>query len=198
MRGCIVAVTGASGSAYALRLIEQLLVAGVPVTVMATSAGRDVMEFETGFRLPDEEAADALMRFLEVPLNVDLRVANPSDLFDASASGTNAADSMVVCPASMGFIASLASGLASDLPERAADVMLKERRPLIVVPRETPLSLIHLRNLTTLTEAGAIVLPAMPAFYHRPATLDDIVNFVVGKILDALGVEHRLYRRWAE
>ena len=96
----------------------------------------------------------------------------------------------------MGFCASVAAGTASDLPERAADVMLKERRPLVFVPRETPLSLIHLRNLTALTEAGAIIVPAMPAFYQRPETLDDAVNFVVGKVLDVVGVDHSLFERW--
>jgi 4-hydroxy-3-polyprenylbenzoate decarboxylase len=96
----------------------------------------------------------------------------------------------------MGFCASVAAGLAADLPERAADVMLKERRPLVMVPRETPLSLVHLRNLTALAEAGAVIVPAMPAFYHRPKTLDDAVNFVVGKVLDVLGIEHHLFERW--
>jgi 4-hydroxy-3-polyprenylbenzoate decarboxylase len=107
-------------------------------------------------------------------------------------------DGMIVCPASMGFCGSVANGLASNLPERTADVMLKEHRPLIVVPRETPLSLIHLRNLTTLAEAGAIVVPAMPAFYTRPTTLDEAVNFVVGKVMDVLGVSHDLFARWGE
>jgi 4-hydroxy-3-polyprenylbenzoate decarboxylase len=105
---------------------------------------------------------------------------------------------MIVCPASMGFVASVAAGIVGDLPERAAEVMLKECRPLLLVPRETPLSLIHLRNLTAVTEAGAVVVPAMPAFYANPASLDDMVNFVVGKVLDVLGVEHDLYRRRTE
>ena len=98
----------------------------------------------------------------------------------------------------MGFCGSVASGLASNLPERAADVALKERRPLVLVPRETPFSLIHLRNLTALAEAGAIVLPASPAFYFGPETIDDLVSFVVGKVLDVLGVEHDLFKRWGD
>jgi 4-hydroxy-3-polyprenylbenzoate decarboxylase len=98
----------------------------------------------------------------------------------------------------MGFCATVASGLARDLPERAADVMLKERRPLVLVPRETPLSLVHLRNLAALTEAGAVICPAMPAFYQHPTTIDDLVNFVVGKVLDLLGIEHDLFVRWGE
>jgi 4-hydroxy-3-polyprenylbenzoate decarboxylase len=156
------------------------------------------MEFETGFAMPEGTAgaADAVARFLELPSSPNLRVAGQDDLFDASASGSALLDGMVVCLASMGFCGSVAAGLASDLPARAADVMLKERRPLILVPRETPLSLVHLRNLTALAEAGAIVLPASPAFYERPASLDDLVDFVVGKILDQLGVPHHLFTRW--
>jgi flavin prenyltransferase len=167
---------------------------------MVTKAGRDVMAYETGFMLPEPAggAADALARFLELPPSVPLRVVSTDDLFDAAASGSARIDAMVVCPASMGFVGSIAAGLASDLPERAADVMLKERRPLVLVPRETPFSLVHLRNLTALAEAGAVVVPASPAFYHRPASLDDLVNFVVGKVLDQLGVEHSLFQRWGE
>jgi 4-hydroxy-3-polyprenylbenzoate decarboxylase len=196
----IVVITGASGSVYGLRLVEQLLAAGNAVTLMVTSAGRDVMAYETGFMLPEPAsgAAEALARFLELPPSVPLRVVSPGDLFDAAASGSARIDAMVVCPASMGFCGSVAAGLASDLPERAADVMLKERRPLVLVPRETPFSLVHLRNLTALAEAGAVVLPASPAFYHHPGSLDDLVGFVVGKVLDQLGVEHSLFQRWGE
>jgi 4-hydroxy-3-polyprenylbenzoate decarboxylase len=124
-------------------------------------------------------------------------VVQPGDIFDAVASGSRKVDGMVVCPASMGFCASVAAGLASDLPERAADVMLKERRPLVLVPRETPFDLIHLRNLTTLTEAGTVIVPAMPGFYGKPKTIDDLVDFVVGKVLDVLSVEHDLLQRWS-
>ncbi|MDO8963131.1 MAG: flavin prenyltransferase UbiX [Coriobacteriia bacterium] len=200
MSSYVVTITGASGSVYGLRLVEQLLTAGHTVTLIATKAGRDVMAYETGFVLPAaaDGASEAVLRFLELPPSVPLRVASPDDLFDAAASGSARIDAMVVCPASMGFCGSVAAGLGADLPERAADVMLKEKRPLVIVPRETPLSLVHLRNLTTLAEAGAAIVPAMPAFYHRPGSLDDLVNFVVGKVLDQLGVEHRLFRRWGE
>ncbi len=191
-----VIITGASGSVYGLRLIEQFLLAGHEVTMSFTAAGRDVCAYETGFDLPAEEPAKAVLRFLELPLDARLRNACPDDLFDPIASGSHTVDATIVCPASMGFCASVAAGTASDLPERAADVMLKERRPLVFVPRETPLSLIHLRNLTALTEAGAIIVPAMPAFYQRPETLDDAVNFVVGKVLDVVGVDHSLFERW--
>lgn len=194
-----VVMTGASGSVYAMRLTEQLVLAGHEVVFVATSTGAEVAAFELGFQLPDGEsdaAAVALATFLELPSAKGLRVARADDLFDAIASGSHRMDAMVVAPASVGFCGSLAAGLGADLPQRAADVMLKERRPLVLVVRETPLSLVHLRNLTALTEAGAIVLPASPGFYHRPETIDDLVGFVVGKALDTLGVEHALYRPW--
>jgi len=193
-----VVITGASGSVYGLRLVEQLLVGGHAVTLVATEAGSQVMAYETGFAMPAEDGAEAVRRFLEVRADVQLRVVHPNDLFDPIASGSRKVDAMVVIPCSMGFVGSIAAGLGANLPERGADVMLKERRPLVVVPRETPLSLIHLRNLTAIAEAGAIVVPAMPAFYQKPESLDDQVNFVVGKVLDVLGIEHSLYRRWRE
>ena len=200
MGACTVVVTGASGSVYGMRLIEQLVLAGHNVSVVFSDAGREVTAFELGFELPEGDAgiaAVALATFLELPYADKLRVAYPDNLFDAIASGSHRTDAMVVCPCSMGFAASVATGLASDLPERAADVMLKERRPLVLVPRETPLSLIHLRNLTALAEAGAFIVPAMPAFYYKPESIDDLVGFVVGKVLDVLDVEHNLFRRWS-
>jgi len=199
MGACTVVVTGASGSVYGMRLIEQLVVAGHDVSVVFTDAGREVTAFELGFDLPLDDAkvaAVALATFLELPNAQHVRVAYPDDLFDAIASGSHRNDAMIVCPCSMGFVASVAHGLADDLAERAADVMLKERRPLVLVPRETPLSLIHLRNLTACAEAGAIVVPAMPAFYAKPESIDDLVSFVVGKVLDILDVEHNLFERW--
>ncbi len=192
-----VILTGASGSAYGFRLVEQLVAAQHEVTFIATDAGREVAAFELGFELPRDDAAFAVAEYLEVP-GERLRVAWPEDLFDPVASGSHPVDATVVCPASMGFCSGIAAGRASDLAERACDVALKERRALVVVPRETPLSLIHLRNLTTLAEAGAVVVPAMPAYYQRPETIDDLVNFVVGKVLDQLSVEHGLFRRWGE
>jgi len=191
-----VVITGASGSVYGMRLVERLLATGNEVTLIMTPAGSDVLSYELEIDLPAEETARALLRYLELPLDAPLRIACHDDLFDPLASGSHPTDAMVVVPASMGFCASVAAGLASNLPERAADVALKERRPLVLVPRETPLSVIHLRNLTTLAEAGAVVVPAMPAFYHHPENLDDQVNFVVGKVLDVLGVPHELFPRW--
>jgi len=199
MGACTVVVTGASGSCYGMRLIEQLVLAGHDVSVVFTEAGREVSAFELGFQLPTEDArvaAVALAAFLELPTAEKVRVAYPEDMFDAMASGSHRTDAMIVAPCSMGFLASVAHGLADDLPERAADVMLKERRPLVLVPRETPMSLIHLRNLTAAAEAGAIIVPAMPAFYTKPESVDDLVNFVVGKVLDVLDVEHNLFKRW--
>jgi len=196
---CTVVVTGASGSVYGMRLIEQLALSGHDVSVCFTDAGREVTAYELGFELPTEDAgvaSVALAAFLELPSAERIRVAYSSDLFDPIASGSHRTDAMVVCPCSMGFVASVAHGLADDLPERAADVMLKERRPLVLVPRETPLSLVHLRNLTAAAEAGAIIVPAMPAFYQRPESIDDLVSFVVGKVLDVLDVEHDLFKRW--
>lgn len=196
MGKCVVTVTGASGSCYGLRLIEQLVLAGHEVTAIFTPMGREVTAYELGFELPAENSAEELARYLELPSAEHLRVVKPDDLFDAIASGSYRIDAMIVAPCSMGFVASVAHGLAGDLPERAADVMLKERRPLVLVPRETPLSLIHLRNLTAVAEAGATVVPAMPGFYSRPESVDDVVNFVVGKVLDVLEVEHGLLKRW--
>lgn len=198
MSSYVVVITGASGSVYGMRAVEQLLVSGHSVALVVTPTGAEVMAYELGFRLPQTGAKDAVLRFLEIAADAELRVAADDDLFDAVASGSSPVDGVMVIPASMGFIGSVASGLASDLAERAADVALKERRPLVLVPRETPLNLIHLRNLTHLAEAGAVIAPAMPAFYHRPETLDDQVNFVVGKVLDVFGVSHDLYQRWRE
>lgn len=199
MGECTVVVTGASGSVYGMRLIEQLVLAGHNVSVCFTDAGREVTAFELGFELPTEDArvaSVALAAFLELPGADQIRVAYAGDLFDRIASGSHRTDAMVVCPCTMGFVASVAHGLAADLPERAADVMLKERRLLVLVPRETPLSLVHLRNLTAAAEAGAVIVPAMPAFYQRPESIDDMVSFVVGKVLDVLDVENELFKRW--
>ena len=193
-----VVITGASGSAYGMRVVEQLALAGHEVSVSMTESGRDVTSYELGFDLPMEEPAKAIKRYLELTEEAQVRYACANDLFDPIASGSHRVDAMVVVPASMGFIASVANGLANNLPERAADVMLKERKTLVLVPRETPLSLVHLRNLTRLAEAGAVILPAMPAFYQRPQTIDDQVSFVAGKVLDVLGVEHSLFGRWGE
>lgn len=187
-------MTGASGSLYGLRLLETLLAAGRTVHLTISPAAVEVMDREVG-------------------RSVKLDVFNPVELFGHEvpgklqyhhfrnfqagiASGSFLTGGMVVCPCSMGTVAAIAHGTSENLIHRAADVHLKERRKLILVPRETPLGIVQLRNLVTCAEAGAVVLPAMPAFYTRPQTLDDMINFVVGRICDQLGVEHRLFVRW--
>lgn len=195
MRRYVVIVTGASGSAYGLRLVEQLLEVG-EVTLIFTRSGADMTAYELGLVVPSEGARETVLRYLELPGDLPLRVVPDDDLFDAVTSGSSEFAAVIVAPSSMGFAGSVAAGLASTLAERAAEVALKERRPLVVVPRETPLSVIHLRNLTTLAEAGATILPAMPAFYQRPGSVDEMVNYVVGKILDVLDIQHELFTRW--
>lgn len=193
-----VALTGASGSIYGLRLMEELVKRGHPLTVCASESGQLVCRDETGLDLAGDEleATDRLCKHLGVKLGVE--VVSPGNLFVAAASGSAGPDAMVVCPCSMGTLARIASGISSNLIERAADVMLKERRPLLLVPRETPLSEIHLENMLRLTRAGAHLIPAMPGFYHKPESIDDLVNFVVGKVLDQLGIANDLFRRWGD
>ncbi len=185
----VVAVTGASGARYAVRLIESLL-AEVPIHLIVSGHGWRLLEHETGIK-----DLDALKT--RVPGPWDRVTVFPDDDRGATpASGSARLSGMVVCPCSMGTVSAIAHGSSRSLVERAADVMLKERRPLIVVPRETPLSLIHLRNLTTIAEAGGIVIPAAPGFYNDPQGIDDLVNFVVQRIVDQMGVNVELAPRW--
>ncbi|GAV31063.1 3-polyprenyl-4-hydroxybenzoate decarboxylase [Coriobacteriaceae bacterium EMTCatB1] len=191
-----VIVTGASGSAYGLRAIQQLADGGADTVAIFTPTGEAVAKHEVGLLLDPHDRAGSLAAFLALGPSARVRVADDADLFDPVSSGSNALDAVIVAPASMGFVASAAAGLASDLAERVVDVALKERRPVVFVPRETPLNLIHLRNLTTLAEAGAAIVPAMPAYYTMPKTVDDMVDFVVGKALDVLGFPHELFKPW--
>jgi 4-hydroxy-3-polyprenylbenzoate decarboxylase len=193
-----VALTGASGSLYGLRLMEELVRRGHPLTACASESGQLVCRDETGLDLAGDEpgATDRLCKHLGVKLGVE--VVAPDNLFVAAASGSAGPDAMVVCPCSMGTLARIACGISSNLIERAADVMLKERRPLLLVPRETPLSEIHLENMLRLSRAGAQIIPAMPGFYHKPENIDDLVNFVVGKVLDQLGIPNDLFKRWGD
>jgi len=194
-RHLLVAITGASGSIYGLRLTEELLRAGCRVSLLLSEPGRQVLNYETGLQWSMEPAER--QRQVRAHFATERIVClDNGDLFNAVASGSSAPAAMVIAPCSMGTAGRLAAGLSETLLERAADVMLKERRPLLVVPRETPLSVIHLENLLRLARAGAVVIPAMPAFYHAPQSLDDLVAFVVGKVLDQLGVEHQLFQRW--
>jgi flavin prenyltransferase len=190
----LVAITGASGSIYGLRLLEELLRIGHPVTLVASESGLEVCRYETGVEL---DKADTLKLHWNLP-DANLTIRSVTDLWAAEASGSAAPDVMVIAPCSMGTVGRIAAGISGNLIERAADVMLKEHRPLLLLPRETPFSTIHLENLLKLSRCGVRIIPAMPAFYQKPVTLDDMVNFVVGKLLDQLGVEHTLFKRWGE
>lgn len=182
-------ITGASGAPYAVRLLRALNESGTPVRLIVSGYGLRLLAEESGIEGVDGlRAATGDWSRVELYDSLD-RGATP-------ASGSAPSAGMVVCPCSMGTIASIAAGTSRNLVERAADVALKERRPLILVPRETPLSLIHLENLTRLTRAGATIMPAAPGFYHRPKSIDDLVDFVAARILDHLGVEHTVGSRW--
>lgn len=184
-------ITGASGAPYAVRLLQALNAARVPVRLIVSAYGWRLLEEESG--VADREALrEATGDWSRVELFDALnRGATP-------ASGSAPSRGMVICPCSMGTLASIAAGTSRNLVERAADVALKERRRLILVPRETPLSLVHLENMTRLTRAGAVVLPAAPGFYHHPRSIADLVDFVVARILDHLGVDNHLAPRWRE
>lgn len=186
------AVTGASGAPYAVRLIEQLIVAEQPTSLIVSSHGVRLLESETRFRSFEELRAsigsERWDRWITTYDNSD-RGAPP-------ASGSALSRGMIICPCSMGTVSAVAQGSSRSLIERAADVVLKERRKLLVVPRETPLSSIHLSNLTALSQAGAIIMPAAPGFYHRPASIDDLVDFMVARILDHFGISHAIGERW--
>lgn len=194
-----VALTGASGAIYGITLIQQLLKCGHRVSFLVSSAGRQVMALEQGLSWSEDLTQfqqQAREFFNDEQQN--LFCYAEQDFTAPLASGSSAADAMVVVPSSMGTVARIATGISGNLIERVADVMLKERRPLIVVPRETPFNTIHLQNLLTLSQTGAIILPAMPAFYSQPQTMDELINFVVGKIFDSLDLPHQLFKRWGE
>jgi flavin prenyltransferase len=194
----VVAITGASGSPYAVRLLEVLLNAGGTVHLVISPAATQVMERELGVKVdPDRFDPAVLLGPRSVPV-ARLHHHHFRDFSAGIASGSFLTAGMVVCPCSMGTVAAIAHGMSENLIHRAADVHLKERRKLVLVPRETPLGLIQLRNLTAVAEAGAVVLPAMPAFYTLPKTVGDMVDFVVGRVCDQLGVVHRLLKRWGE
>jgi 4-hydroxy-3-polyprenylbenzoate decarboxylase len=198
-RTVTLALTGASGMAYGLRLLECLIGAGVNVWLLYSQAAQIVARQETDLALParpEEAAAQLSVRFRAGA--GQLSVFGREEWFSPAASGSNPADAMVVCPCSMGTLAAIAQGLADNLIERAADVMLKEKRPLILVPRETPFSSIHLENMLRLSRAGATILPANPGFYHRPGTVGQVVDFVVARVLDQLEVAHDLGPRWGK
>lgn len=193
------ALTGASGMGYAMRLLEQLLAAGKQVYLLYSQAAQIVAHQELDLSFPTrphDASAFFSERYAAKP--GQLRAFGREEWFAPVASGSNPSDAMVICPCSMGTLAAVASGLADNLIGRAADVMMKERRTLILVPRETPLSAIHLENMLRLTRAGAVILPANPGFYHRPASVDQVIDFVVARVLDQLRIEHELMQRWGE
>lgn len=197
MRTVALAFTGASGMPYGVRLLECLLAAETRVYLLYSQAAQIVARQEMDLALPGRarEAEEFFAaRFSARP--GQLRAFGREEWFAPVASGSNPADAMVVCPCTMGTLAAIASGLADNLIERAADVMLKEARKLVLVPRETPLSAIHLENMLRLARAGAIVLPANPGFYHHPTSVGEVVDFVVARVLDQLGVPHQLMARW--
>jgi 4-hydroxy-3-polyprenylbenzoate decarboxylase len=198
-RTITVAFTGASGLPYGLRLLECLLASEARVFLVYSPAAQVVARHELDLTLPAQpHAATALLAERYRARPGQLTVFGREDWLSPIASGSNPADAMAICPCSMGTVGALAAGLADNLIERAADVMLKERRPLVLVPRETPLSSIHLDNMSKLAHAGAVILPPAPGFYTRPRTVADIVDFVVARILDQLRVPHELVPRWGD
>ena len=198
MKEIVVGVTGASGALYAGRQLRALLLGGHRVHVVLSKYGRYLLHEELGFR-PDKES---LLAFLVRLYGDDVERGElceytVGDQASMIASGSAEIDGMVIVPCSVKTLSGVARASAENLIERAADVTLKERRPLILVVRETPLNLIHLRNMTAATEAGAIILPAMPAFYQQPQTFDDLGDFIAGRICSLLGIEHELFTRWS-
>ncbi len=196
----VLAVTGASGSPYAVRLLEQFLRAGRTVHLTISPAAVEVFDREIGRPISLDPTTFDPHEFLgPVAAELDLsriRYHHFRNFQAGIASGSFLTGGMVVCPCSMGTVASIAHGVSENLIHRAADVHLKERRKLVLVPRETPLGLISLKNLVAVAEAGAVVMPAMPAYYTRPQTVQDMVDFIVGRICDQFGVEHCLFERW--
>lgn len=193
------ALTGASGMPYGIRLLECLLHSGKTVWLLYSQAAQIVAQQEMGLQLPASAAECRRMLCERFQVGEkQLRVFGKDEWFAPPASGTNPADAMIICPASMGVVAAVAHGTSDHLIERAADVSLKEKRPLIIVPRETPLSLIHLKNLTALAEAGAVILPPSPGFYRHPQTAQDLIDFIVARILDQLHIPHNLMPKWGE
>ena len=183
---------------YGLRLIETLLTAGQQVSLLISDAGRQVLAYETGLAWDADPVVCQSQARAHFGVETGLGCYGNNDFFAPIASGSAAPDATVIVPCSMGTVGRIAAGLSETLIERVADVALKERRELILVPRETPLNQIHLENLLRLSRAGAHILPAMPAFYQKPQSVEDLVDFVVGKILDSLAIPHTLFVRWGQ
>jgi 4-hydroxy-3-polyprenylbenzoate decarboxylase len=190
-------VTGASGASYALRLLECLIAAEVRVYLMISQPGQVVISMETDLKLPGRPAE--IRRFLTEHYRAgkgQLEVFGREQWTAPVASGSSTPDAMVICPCTTGTLAAVACGVSRSLLERAADVVLKERKELILVVRETPLSEIHLKNMLKLARAGATIMPANPGFYHRPVRIEALIDFIVARILDHVGIEHQLLPQW--
>jgi len=193
------AITGASGAQYALRLLECLLAKQCQVYLMISRAAEVVIRTETDLVLPEDLGdQQALLGQRYGAQEGQLTLFSREDWFAPVASGSSSPTSMVICPASGGTLSAVASGASNNLIERAADVVLKERRQLVLVPRETPYSQVHLENMLKLTQMGAVVLPASPGLYQKPKTIDDLIDFIVARILDQLGIEQAVFPRWGE
>ncbi len=193
----VVGVSGASGTPYARAVLNGLLDAGLPVDLVVSRAARLTILDETGLSLRDSHWKDDVLTWLARDDLGDVTYWTAGDFAAGPSSGSYATRGMVVVPASTASVAGIAVGLSKDLLQRAADVTLKERRPLVIVPRETPLNRATLAHLLTLHDAGAVVLPASPGFYGAPQTVQQLVDFVAGKVLDAMGVGHDLFTRWS-
>ena len=190
----VMAITGASGAPYAVRLLQALVAARREVWLIVSGHGWRLLATESGIA-----SVEALReRVGAAGWDAHVTVHDDADRGAKPASGSARTAGMVICPCSMGTLAAIAAGTSRSLVERAADVALKERRPLLLVPRETPLSAIHLENMLRLTRAGAVVMPAAPGFYHRPASIEELVDFMVARVLDHLGIEHDVGRRWGD
>lgn len=194
-----VAITGASGAAYSRRLLEQLLAQQMTVHLMISAAGRIVLADELDWKLPAR--AGDIQKQLVTEFSCDLKqllVYGEQQWSSPLASGSHRVTTMIVCPCTMGTLSAIACGASDNLINRAADVMMKEQRKLILVPREAPFSAIHLENMLKLARLGVCIMPPNPGFYFRPKTLDDVIDFVVARILDQAGIEHQLQARWGE
>jgi 4-hydroxy-3-polyprenylbenzoate decarboxylase len=198
MEQIVVAMTGASGAVYGLRIVEELLRSGRRVVLLLTASGLDVLRYETG--LEWEGTTSQRRQLMRDYFDGSRLLENydEHDMFAPVASGSSAPEATIVAPCSMGTVGRIAGGMSGNLIERVADVALKEGRPLLLVPRETPFNQIHLENLLRLSRAGARIVPAMPAFYQRPKSVAEMVDFVVGKVLDTLGIPHQLFQRWGD
>lgn len=192
----VVGITGASGAIYGVRFVQEVLQSGHTVHLIITEAGWQVFQDELGWDTSNREAL--LQIHLQQGRPGTLHYWTLRDFSSPAASGSARHDGMIVIPCSMGTLSGIAHGASGNLLERAADVTLKEGRPLVLVPRETPLNAIQLENMLKLSRLGVKVMPAMPGFYHHPTTMEDLVHFVVGKALDAFDIPHELFRRWGE